>query len=103
MMDAEEYREVCRKFQAAIQAELREIFVELERLGQDQPAAKLRPLAISPEKHFGSAGDWEEGIFDAEKELSGIADFPQELRLRLKQVLKAINPLIDGNNSPSPQ
>jgi hypothetical protein len=98
----EAYREAWRKFKASVQAELSELLVELERLGLDKPAAAIRRVAVSPEDHFGSAGDWEFGIIDIGRKLSSDTDIPQNIRLRLQQVAKRVpyNPALQ-NNPPS--
>jgi hypothetical protein len=79
-----------RKHKESIQQELSEIMVELECLGLEQPAAEIRPLAISPENGFGSAGDWLGSILETAMKLSSAIEIPEELRSRLRQVVEEI-------------
>jgi hypothetical protein len=97
----EAYREAWRKFKASAQAELNSILAELERLHLENPASAIRRLAVSPEDHFGSAGDWESGIIDTGRELSSNANIPQELRLRLQQISSAMPFKGNGELFPS--
>jgi hypothetical protein len=69
--------------------------VELERLGLEQLAGEIRPLATSPENNFGSAGDWQGGVFETAMKLSLAIEIPEELRSRLRQVVEAINPQLN--------
>jgi hypothetical protein len=96
----EAYREAWRKFKASAQAELNSILAELARLHLEELASAVRWLAVSPEDHFGSAGDWESGIIDTGRELSSNASIPHELRLRLQQISCAMP--FKGNSELSP-
>jgi hypothetical protein len=87
---SEESRQAWAKHKAATQAELGEILLELERLGLEKQAALARTLAISPENHFGCAGDWEGGIMDLGKEFSSATNIPDDLRSRLQRLLKTV-------------
>jgi hypothetical protein len=103
MMDAaEEYREACRKFKAATQAKLCDFLIELERLGLEQEAAQVRPLAIEPEKSIATGNEWHYLVWETTREISRTDAIPDDLRKHLGEFAQEVNPRYNGpgaNNS----